>query len=322
MLNALASRYLKRTFSYSQKAPLPKVGFVGLGNMGFFMAENLVKAGYDVMGYDVNQETLDRFEGKGGIKATSLASLGEFSDTVITMLPNASFVEQVLFGEQDGIMAGLKPSSLVIDSSTVSPLSSKSMAERVQEAGSEMVDAPVSGGVTGAEQGTLTFMVGGATASLDRARPFLEVMGANITHCGENSGSGSIVKLCNNLALAVQMASVSEALHLGEKLGMDPAVLSSVMTTSTSRCWSVDTYNPYPGVIEGIPSSRNYEGGFAVDLMLKDLNLALEAAAEVKANLPAGSLVRNEYQTMSSEAGMGRLDFSSLFKYLTEKGKQ
>ena len=214
----------------------------------------------------VNEETLTKFESKGGLKAPSLRSLGEFSETVVTMLPNASFVESVLFGtnthtsekNEDHVMATLSPSSLIIDCSTVSPLSSQTMASKVQEVNptSSLIDAPVSGGVTGAANGTLTFMVGGSKSTLDtQATPLLSIMGANIVHCGDKVGSGSMVKLCNNLALAIQMASVSEALRLGIKGGLDPAVLSRVMSTSTSRCWSVDSYNPCPDVCHDIPNN-------------------------------------------------------------------
>jgi 3-hydroxyisobutyrate dehydrogenase len=209
-----------------------------------------------------------------------------------------------------------KPRSLLIDCSTISPRVAQEVAAAAMAKGFGMIDAPVSGGTAGAQAGTLTFMVGGEPADLERARPLLEQMGKNIFHAGA-SGSGQTVKVCNNMLLGIQMLGTSEALRLGIASGMDPTVLSNIMSKSSGRNWVLELYNPCPGVMENVPSSKEYAGGFGVDLMLKDLGLATENAHDLDASVPLGDLSRALYE-MHSKAGNGQLDFSSVFNLKTD----
>ena len=258
-----------------------KVGFVGLGMMGSRMAKNIGKAGYPLMVYDMNRSNsesiLKQVNSTNVAIASSIDEIAEKNNIIITMVPASKEVKECLLGKNDGngILNIANCGSLVIDCSTIDPDVSVELNDIAFTKGISMIDAPVSGGVNGAEAGTLTFMVGGNGFALERARPLLEVMGKKIVHCG-GPGTGGITKLCNNLALAIQMIGTAEALALGKKLGMDPKKLSEVMSTSTARCWSVDTYNPCPGVMENVPSSRNYEGGFSASLMEKDIGLAIK----------------------------------------------
>jgi 3-hydroxyisobutyrate dehydrogenase len=210
-----------------------------------------------------------------------------------------------------GLLAKANPKSLLIDCSTISPKVSQAVAEAAKSKGFAMIDAPVSGGTAGAQAATLTFMVGGDAVDVDRARPLFESMGKNIFHAG-TSGSGQTVKVCNNMLLGIQMLGTSEALRLGVANGMDPKVLSDIMSKSSGRNWVLELYNPCPGVMESVPSSKGYLGGFGVDLMLKDLGLATDNAEDLDASIPLGELSRKLYE-LHSKAGNGALDFSSVF---------
>ncbi|WP_323123808.1 3-hydroxyisobutyrate dehydrogenase, partial [Burkholderia alba] len=253
-----------------------KIGFIGLGHMGAPMALNLLKAGHDVHAFDLSEDALRLVRDGGAQVAASPRDAAAGAAFVVTMLPAAAHVRTVLTAA-DGVLAGLAPGALVIDSSTIDPASAQAFGALVREHGAAFVDAPVSGGTGGAAAGTLTFMVGGEAADYERAKPVLAGMGKNIVHCGP-TGMGQVAKVCNNLVLGITMAGVSEAMALGVALGIDPKVLGGIINTSTGRCWSSDTYNPYPGVIDTAPSSRGYTGGFGTDLMLKDLGLANDAA--------------------------------------------
>jgi len=297
----------------SQQANVKNIGIIGVGNMGNGMVTNLCKHfPGQVSAFDVMADNLVRAEEAGAFAEKSVAELASKCGTIITMLPKGDHVCGVMRGSE-GILANAAPGTLLIDASTIDPLTSKELSSDALEAGMSMVDAPVSGGVNGAAGGTLTFMVGGTDDDIERATPFLMAMGKNVTHCG-GAGTGSTTKLCNNLALAIQMIGTSEALTLGESLGADPAVLSAVMNTSTARCWSSDTYNPVPGVMEGVPSSNDYKGGFASALMEKDLGLAM-AAGEGKAYTPLGSYAHEMYGRLLEE-GFSDSDFSVVYKYL------
>ncbi|MDN7717671.1 3-hydroxyisobutyrate dehydrogenase [Burkholderia gladioli] len=288
-----------------------KIGFIGLGHMGAPMALNLVKAGHDVRAFDLSEDAL-RLVADGGAKlAGSAREAAEGAEFVITMLPAAVHVRRALTDE-NGVLAGLAPGATVIDSSTIDPASAQAFGELVRERGGAFVDAPVSGGTGGAAAGTLTFMVGGSVAEFERVTPVLTGMGRNVVHCGP-TGMGQVAKVCNNLVLGISMAGVAEAMSLGVALGIDPKVLGGILNTSTGRCWSADTYNPYPGVIETAPSSRGYTGGFGTDLMLKDLGLANDAAKQVRQPVYLGALAQQLYQTVSSR-GDGRLDFSAVIR--------
>ncbi|WP_186206002.1 3-hydroxyisobutyrate dehydrogenase [Burkholderia gladioli] len=288
-----------------------KIGFIGLGHMGAPMALNLVKAGHEVRAFDLSEDAL-RLVADGGAKlAGSAREAAEGAEFVITMLPAAVHVRRALTDES-GVLAGLAPGATVIDSSTIDPASAQAFGELVRERGGAFVDAPVSGGTGGAAAGTLTFMVGGSVAEFERVTPVLTGMGRNVVHCGP-TGMGQVAKVCNNLVLGISMAGVAEAMSLGVALGIDPKVLGGILNTSTGRCWSADTYNPYPGVIETAPSSRGYTGGFGTDLMLKDLGLANDAAKQVRQPVYLGALAQQLYQTVSSR-GDGRLDFSAVIR--------
>ncbi|MEX3981941.1 3-hydroxyisobutyrate dehydrogenase [Paraburkholderia sp. EG287A] len=295
-----------------------KIGFVGLGHMGAPMALNLLKAGHTVTVFDLSASAMQTLAEAGAQQAASAKAAASGAEWVITMLPAAAHVRSVLTAE-DGVLAGIAKGVTIVDSSTIDPASVKEFAKLAEAQGNAFVDAPVSGGTGGAAAGTLTFMVGGSAAHYESVKPVLSGMGKNIVHCGE-TGTGQVAKICNNLVLGITMAGVAEAMALGEALGIDPNVLGGIMNTSTGRCWSSDTYNPYPGVIETAPSSRGYTGGFGTDLMLKDLGLATDAAKGVHQPAYMGALAQQLYQAMSSH-GDGKLDFSAIIKlYRAEKG--
>lgn len=287
-----------------------KVAFLGLGNMGLPMALNLIKAGHQVRGFDLVQAQLDAFKAAGGLPMGSASEASGDADVIISMLPASRHVEALYLGDS-GLLSTANPKALLIDCSTISPKVSQAVAAAAKAKGFAMVDAPVSGGTAGAQAGTLTFMVGGDGADVERARPLLEQMGKNIFHAGP-SGSGQTVKVCNNMLLGIQMLGTSEALRLGIANGMDPKVLSDIMSKSSGRNWVLELYNPCPGVMENVPSSKGYAGGFGVDLMLKDLGLATENASDLDASVPLGDLSRKLYEA-HSQAGNGQLDFSSVF---------
>jgi 3-hydroxyisobutyrate dehydrogenase len=286
-----------------------KIGFIGLGNMGAPMALNLLKAGHALSVFDLNAQAVQPLVDAGANAAGSPRALASDVELVITMLPAAAHVRGVLTGSE-GVFAGVAPGVTIVDSSTIDPASVREFASQAEQRGSVLVDAPVSGGTGGAAAGTLTFMVGGSTAQYERVKPVLSAMGRNIVHCGE-TGTGQVAKVCNNLVLGITMAGVAEAMALGDALGIDSKVLGGIINTSTGRCWSSDTYNPFPGVVETAPSSRGYMGGFGTDLMLKDLGLATEAAKSAKQPVFMGALAQQLYQAMSSR-GDGKLDFSAV----------
>ncbi|WP_028224325.1 3-hydroxyisobutyrate dehydrogenase [Paraburkholderia ferrariae] len=295
-----------------------KIGFIGLGHMGAPMALNLLKAGHTLVVFDLSETAMQTLAEAGATRAASPKAAASGAEWVVTMLPAAAHVRSVLTAE-DGVLAGIGRGVTIIDSSTIDPTSAREFAALAAARGNTFVDAPVSGGTGGAVAGTLTFMVGGSAAAYESVKPVLSGMGKNIVHCGD-TGTGQVAKICNNLVLGVTMAGVAEAMALGEALGIDPKVLGGIMNTSTGRCWSSDTYNPYPGVIETAPSTRGYAGGFGTDLMLKDLGLATDAAKGVHQPAFMGAIAQQLYQAMSSR-GDGKLDFSAVIKlYRGEKG--
>jgi 3-hydroxyisobutyrate dehydrogenase len=292
------------------------LGFIGLGNMGGPMAGNLLKAGHTVKVFDLVPAALDNLAGQGAIACGSALDATVNVDVLISMLPASVHVETLYLGEK-GILQHIKASTLVIDCSTIAPSSAQKVSAAAHERGITMLDAPVSGGVGGAVGGTLTFIVGGTSEGLARAQPLLESMGKNIFHAGA-AGAGQVAKICNNMLLSVLMTGTAEALQLGVDNGLDPAVLSEIMRKSSGGNWALEVYNPYPGVMPGVPASKEYEGGFLVDLMIKDLGLAMEAALEKGAATPMGSLARNLYVN-HGKAGFGRKDFSSIQAVFNKK---
>ena len=288
-----------------------KIAFIGLGNMGGPMVRNLLKAHHDVTVFDLNAQAVSDAVDAGASPALSPRVAASDAECVMTMLPAAAHVRTVLSAE-DGVLAGIAKGVTIIDSSTIDPASARAFAELVLANGNAFVDAPVSGGTGGAAAGTLTFMVGASRDQYVHVKPVLSSMGKNIVHCGA-AGTGQVAKICNNLILGITMAGVAEAMALGEKLGIDARVLADIINTSTGRCWSSDTYNPYPGLIDTAPSSRGYTGGFGTDLMLKDLGLATDAARLAKQPAYLGALAQQLYQTISAQ-GDGKLDFSAVIK--------
>lgn len=296
---------------------MSRIAFIGLGNMGGPMAINLAKAGHQVHAFDLSADALAAVVAAGAQAAASAAEAVANAEVVISMLPASRHVEGLYLGE-GGLLAKIPAGALVIDSSTIAPASAQKVAQAASARGLQMLDAPVSGGTAGAQAGTLTFIVGGEAAVLERARPYLEAMGKNIFHVGAN-GAGQVAKLCNNMALGVIMAATGEALSLGVAHGLDPKVLSQMMAVSTGRSWATEVCNPWPDVLENAPASRGYSGGFGNDLMLKDLGLAAEAAMAKGASIPLGELARNLY-SINSQRGNGGLDFSSVIKLFNKEG--
>ena len=296
-----------------------KIAFIGLGNMGGPMAHNLHKAGHEVVAFDLSQPARDKLAADGVPIANDATAAVQGAEVVISMLPASPHVEALFLGRdgQPGVLQSIAKGALIIDSSTIAAATSQKVAKAAEAAGIAFIDAPVSGGTGGAIAGTLTFMVGGSDADLERARPLLEKMGANIFHAGA-VGAGQTAKICNNMLLGILMAGTSEAIALGVANGLDPKVLSEIMRRSSGGNWALEKYNPCPGVQENVPASKGYAGGFGTDLMLKDLGLSQENATQVKASTPLGGLARNLYAAHSL-AGHGALDFSSIIK-MVQKG--
>ena len=295
---------------------MSKIAFIGLGNMGAPMALNLIKAGHEVAVFDLVAPAMDPVVKAGARGAKSATDAASGAQVVISMLPASQHVESLYLGEE-GLLTRIADGALVIDCSTIAPQSARKVALAAAARGLDMVDAPVSGGTGGAVAGTLTFIVGGEPAVFERARPVLEQMGKNIFHAGA-CGAGQVAKIANNMMLGIQMAGAAEALALGVANGLDPAVLSDIISKSSGRNWAFELYNPWPGVMESAPAARGYAGGFGVDLMLKDLGLAAEAAMGSRAAVPLGELARNLYALHSAQ-GNGKLDFSSIVN-LIRKG--
>lgn len=293
------------------------IGFLGLGNMGGPMASNLLKAGHQLSVFDLSNHAVAELVEKGAQGCASVAALvAAAPDVLISMLPAAVHVKGVYLGSE-GIIEQLSKPTYLIDSSTIDPHSAREVAKAAQAAGHHMLDAPVSGGTTGAQAATLTFMVGGAAEDLQQMQPIFQAMGRNITHCGA-SGNGQVAKVANNMLLGISMIGVAEAMALGVSLGMDAKTLAGIINTSSGRCWSSEINNPYPDVLENTPASRGYSGGFGSDLMLKDLGLATEAARLAKQPVMLGAAAQQLYQAFSLQ-GHGNLDFSAIIKlYLKE----
>jgi len=291
-----------------------RVAFIGMGHMGLPMARNLAKAGHAVTGFDIVPALVERAAQAGIAPAPSIAACVSGAEWVVTMLPSSPHVRAAWAGP-GGVLEHAPAGARFIDSSTIDPMAAREVAALAAARGHAMIDAPVSGGTAGAEAATLTFMVGGDAADFEAARALLASMGKNLVHCGA-AGNGQVAKICNNLMLAIGMIATSEGMALATRLGMDPKVFAGIVNTSSGRCWSSDTYNPWPGVLDSAPASRGYTGGFGTDLMLKDLGLAADAARAAKVPILAGSLAQQLYQRHSS-AGHGALDFSSIVMQVT-----
>ena len=290
-----------------------KVGFIGTGAMGRPMARNLVQKGFAVVAYDADPAALAAAAGLGARTAGSAAAVAEQSDIVVTMLPSSSHVESAYLGA-GGVLEGIVDGRLCVDMSTVDPGTSRRVAARLGERGARFIDAPVSGGVGGAEDGTLAIMVGGAAQDLEEARPVLAAMGTHIVHMGA-VGAGEVAKLCNNLIAGVATVAISEAFRIAEGFGVDARLLTEVIANSSGRTWIMEHSHPVPGIVPRAASSRGYVPGFTVDLMCKDLGLAVNAARELR--VPAAvSSAAQQVLRMASSHGYGKKDVSSVYAFL------
>lgn len=292
---------------------MARVAFIGLGNMGGGMAANLAKAGHDVLAFDLSNDALIRAETNGCVVATSAEQAVANAEAVVTMLPAGKHVAEVY---RSNVLLNAPKIALLLDCSTIDVATAKAVEQEASSAGFTMVDAPVSGGIAAAEGGTLTFMVGGSQQGFERARPFLEKMGKAVIHAG-GPGAGQAAKICNNMLLGATMAATCEAFVLAQKLGLDPQTFFDISSKASGQSWSMTSYSPVPGVGPETPADRNYEGGFAAALMLKDLKLAMEAAHEADAYTPMGGEAEELYQRFVDRGG-GAKDFSALIKMIDD----
>ena len=290
-----------------------RVAFIGLGNMGGPMAANLAKKGFEVFAFDLSDKALQAAQAAGCRTTCDPHAAVQGADFVVTMLPNGKIVEALMIDETK-LFDAVAATALVIDCSTVAPENSRRLAKEATARGIRFIDAPVSGGTAAAAAGTLAFMCGGEAADFEAGREVLQAMGANLFHAGGH-GAGSVAKICNNMLLAIHMLGTCEALQLGINNGLDPKVLSDIMLKSSGSNWSLEKYNPVPGVQPNVPASRDYAGGFMVNLMLKDLGLALEAAHASQSTAPMGALADSLFAMHRRNAdGNGTLDFSSVLR--------
>ena len=295
---------------------MAKIGFIGLGNMGLPMAKNLLAAGHEVTGFDLSADALAGLADAGGVKADDPGAAIEGAEIVVTALPAAKHVKSVYCG-QGGILDKAASGTVFIDCSTIDTASAREVIAEAEDRGQMMIDSPMSGGIGGAQAGSLTFMVGGSDEAFAAAKPALEAMGKNIFHAG-GPGAGSAAKICNNMMLAIQMISVAEGFSLAEKLGLDAQKLYDISSTATARCWSLNDYCPAPGPVPNAPSNRDYQPGFAAALMIKDLRIAMEAAQGAGAATPLGAHATQIYAMMEL-AGQDGKDFSGVIEFLNGK---
>jgi 3-hydroxyisobutyrate dehydrogenase len=295
---------------------MARIGFIGLGNMGLPMAANLVKAGHAVTGFDMVASSLSKFATVGGSAAQSNASAVADAEVIITMLPAGREVREVYLSA-DGVLARSAPGALLVDSSTIDVETARAVASAAEAKGFAMLDAPVSGGVTGAQGATLTFMVGGPADAFARAKPLLDAMGKTIVHAGA-AGSGQAAKICNNMMLAISMIGVSEGFLLADRLGLDRQKLFDIASKSSGQSWAMTTYCPVPGLVPTSPANRDYQAGFTAAMMLKDLRLAQEAARAAGATTPLGAEAAALFGLYVAH-GQGGLDFSGIINFLRGK---
>src|SRR6185437_15839612 len=295
---------------------MARIGFIGLGNMGLPMAGNLVKTGHAVQGFDLVADNIAKAEARGVAVAPSAVEAAKGVDVVLTMLPAGKDTLAVWGG---GVLQAATPGTLFIDSSTIDVASAKTAHRLAADAQMLSLDAPVSGGVGGAEAATLTFMCGGAGEAFERAKPVLEAMGKRVIHCGD-AEAGQAAKISNTMILAVSMIGVCEAFVMAEKLGLSHQALYDVTSTSSGQCWAITSYCPVPGPVPNAPSNNGYKAGFASALMLKDLKLAQEAASAAGATTPLGAAAAQIY-AMHNAWGEGSMDFSGIIHLIRGKGR-
>ena len=294
---------------------MSNIAFIGLGNMGSGMCANLAKAGHQVRAFDLNPQSVENAVEAGALAATSIAQCVSDAEYVITMLPAGKHVHAVYFDE-DGVLAHTDNGALLIDCSTIAVDEARSAGTQALQKQFRSLDAPVSGGVAAANAGTLTFMVGGESADFQRATPILEAMGKNVFHAGP-SGNGQAAKTANNMLLGISMIATSEAFNLAEKLGLDAETFFNISSKASGQCWSMTSYCPAPGPVPTSPANNDYEPGFAVAMMLKDLRLAQDAATGAKAAIPFGEQAERLYAQLD-EQGLAHKDFSVVMRHLQE----
>ncbi len=292
---------------------MKQISFIGLGHMGHPMVCNLLKAGFKVKVFDVQQSAMQSLTAQGAETAKSKAECAQGADVIFTMLQTGQQVKDVCLGP-DGLFAHAKPGTLFIDCSSIEITTTRELHKTAQDINIAMLDAPVSGGVAGATAGTLTFMVGGREEHFALAKPLFEKMGKKIVHAGK-AGDGQAAKICNNLILGISMIAVSEAFTLGEKLGLDPKKFFEISSNASGQCWSMTSYSPVPGLVPSAPSNQDYKPGFMAKMMLKDLRLGQHAAESVNASVPLGAQAAELYALFVNQ-GNGEMDFSAIIKML------
>jgi len=293
---------------------MARVAFIGLGNMGGGMAANLAKAGHDVVAFDLSEDALLRAEARGATRSPTAQQAMAGADAVVTMLPAGKHVRAVY---ADSVIGHAPKGAILMDCSTIDVASARAVIADAAAAGYDMVDAPVSGGIAAAEAGTLTFMAGGTDAAFERAKPFLEQMGKAVIHAGE-AGAGQAAKICNNMLLGATMVATCEAFAMARKLGLDLQTFYDISSKASGQSWSMTSYCPVPGVGPETPADRNYEGGFAAALMLKDLRLAMEAAQGVDAYTPMGAEAETLYARFAEGLGGAGKDFSAIIRMIDD----
>lgn len=296
-----------------------KIGFIGLGNMGAAMTKHLMNNGHELNVLDTNPAPLKELSDLGAKVSSSPAEVAADSEVIITMLPACPHVTDV-YTRKDGILSTVKPSTLCIDSSTISIDASKNIAELCQKQSVHFADAPVSGGTVGAMNGTLTFMVGQNDKEIfEKMKPYLQCMGKNIVYVGDN-GLGLAAKICNNMMLGISMIGIAETMNLGLNLGLDKKILTNILNTSTGRCWAGDSNNPVPGALDNpvVPANNDYAGGFGVALIAKDLALAQKAATLSASVTTSGSHAYNTYKHLTNQ-GQGLKDFGYVYEHIRNK---
>ena len=293
---------------------MARIAFIGLGNMGGGMAANLAKAGHEVRAFDLSEAALARAEERGCTRAGSAAEAVAEADAVVTMLPAGKHVRDVY---ESSVIGTAPKGAILIDCSTIDVATAREEIAKAAAQGYAMVDAPVSGGIAAAEGGTLTFMVGGSDEAFARAREILELMGKAVIHAG-GPGSGQAAKICNNMLLGASMIATCETFVLAQKLGLDPQTFFDISSQASGQCWSMTSYCPVPGVGPATPADREYEGGFAAALMLKDLRLAMEAAQSVDAYTPMGAEAEELYTRFAEKLGGAGKDFSGIIRMIDD----
>tara|TARA_A100001037_G_scaffold278752_1_gene279934 strand:+ start:594 stop:1514 length:921 start_codon:yes stop_codon:yes gene_type:complete len=293
-----------------------KIGFIGIGNMGLPMAFNLARFGYEVTAFDKSEQACLLGQKRGLRVASTMNEFSKAENIIITMLPADDHVAEVYIGKE-GILDRVSQSTILVDCSTIDVNTSRTLADEAKSRNLDMLDAPVSGGVSGAESGSLTFMVGGEGIALEKVRPVLQVMGKNIVHAGA-SGMGQAAKVCNNMLLGVSMIGISESFTLADRLGLDPKILFDIMSSATGDCWALRNHLPIAGIVETSAANRSFSPGFAVAMMAKDLRLAESVAKSVDLQTDLGILASTMY-TEFEKGGSGHLDYSAIINLIQQK---